>query len=42
LVIENSIQTAQKLIKSKPYKKWPEEVLEDFRVIDLELIKSIF
>ena len=42
LVIENSILTAQKLIKSKPYKKWPEEVLEDFRVIDLDLIKSIF
>ncbi|SEF50363.1 hypothetical protein SAMN05660865_00361 [Caloramator fervidus] len=38
MYIEKSIETAESLIKSKPPRKWPENVLEDFRVIDFDLI----
>lgn len=37
-IIENSIHTSEKLIKNRLYKNWPDSVLEDFRVIDFDLI----
>lgn len=37
-LIENSIETSQNLINSKPYKNWPNQVLEDFSLIDFDLI----
>lgn len=40
VLIENSIETSQNLIKSKPYKDWPDQVLEDFSLIDFDLIKN--
>lgn len=36
--IENSIETATNLIKSKPPKVYPEKILDDFRTIDFDLI----
>jgi len=40
MLIENSIETARKLLINKPVRNWPESVLEDFRVIDFDLIKN--
>lgn len=40
MLIENSIETSQNLIRSKPYKNWPEQVLKDFSLIDFDLIKN--
>jgi hypothetical protein len=40
MLIENSIETARKLLVNKTTKVWPESVLEDFRVIDFDLIKN--
>lgn len=40
MLIENSIETARKLLVNKPTRDWPESVLEDFRVIDFDLIKN--
>lgn len=42
MYIENSIETSLKLIRNKPPRKWTEGVLEDFRVIDYDLIKNAF
>lgn len=40
-IIEDSIATAKKFINSKPTPKWPEKILEDFRVVDLSLIENV-
>lgn len=40
MLIENSIQTAEKLLANKQKKQWPESVLDDFRIIDFDLIKN--
>jgi hypothetical protein len=40
MYMENSIETTLKLLKNKPLREWPESVLEDFRVIDYDLIKN--
>lgn len=37
-IIENSIHTAEKLIAQRGTPKWTEKLLEDFRLIDFELI----
>lgn len=39
-IIEESILTAKKFLDQKKIKNWPEEILEDFRVIDFSLITS--
>lgn len=41
LIIEESIQTAQKFIKNKPTPNWTERILDDFRVIDLSLMENV-
>lgn len=40
MLIENSIETTQRFLNIKPPRKWPESVLEDFSVIDYDLIKN--
>lgn len=40
MYIEKSIETADKLLKNKPVRKWADSVLEDFRLIDYDLIKN--
>lgn len=40
MLIENSIETSRKFLINKPIRKWSESVLEDFRVIDFDLIKN--
>lgn len=40
MLIENSIETAAKLLVNKQTKSWSENVLDDFRVIDFDLIKN--
>lgn len=40
MLIENSIETAAKLLVNKQRKSWSESVLNDFRVIDFDLIKN--
>lgn len=37
-IIENSIHTAEKLIGQRGTPKWTEKLLEDFRLIDFDLI----
>lgn len=37
-LIENSIQTAEKFIRIKKTPNWTEKILEDFRLIDFDLI----
>ena len=37
-IIEDSIHTALKLIKDKPAPKWSDKLLEDFSIIDFDLI----
>lgn len=39
-VIEKSIQTASKFLKTKKTPKWTNKILEDFQVIDFSLIDS--
>lgn len=39
-IIENSIKMAEKLIADKSPRKWPERIIKDFSVIDLDLISS--
>lgn len=39
-IIEDSITTANKLIKEKRTPKWTNKILEDFQLIDFDLIKS--
>ena len=38
IYIENSIETAKKLLSMKPLPDWPESVKSDFRLIDFDLI----
>ena len=38
--IEKSIESAEKLLRDKPLRQWPESVLEDYRLIDFDLIKN--
>lgn len=40
MLIENSIGTAEKLLVNKNKKSWSESVLDDFRLIDYDLIKN--
>lgn len=40
-IIEESIETAKKFLNIKITPNWTEKVLEDFRVIDLSLIKKV-
>ena len=40
MYMENSIETTLKLLRNKPLRAWPESVLEDFRVIDYDLIRN--
>lgn len=40
MLIENSIGTAEKLLANKNKKSWSESVLDDFRLIDYDLIKN--
>ncbi len=40
MLIENSIEAAYRLLNNKPLRDWPESVLEDFSVIDYDLIKN--
>lgn len=39
-LIENSIETASKLLVNRQKKQWSESVLDDFRLIDFDLIKN--
>ncbi|NLV76541.1 MAG: GrdX protein [Tissierellia bacterium] len=40
-LIEESIATAKKFMANKPTPNWPENILDDFRVIDLSLIENV-
>ncbi|WP_048571615.1 GrdX family protein [Clostridium cylindrosporum] len=40
MLIENSIETSNKLIRNKAPRQWPQSVLEDFSIIDYDLIKN--
>lgn len=40
MLIENSIETAAKLLVNKQTRPWNENVLNDFMVIDFDLIKN--
>lgn len=40
VLIENSIQTAQKFLKNKSRINWSDKILEDFRLIDFDLINN--
>ncbi|MEG0128078.1 MAG: GrdX family protein [Clostridium sp.] len=40
MLIENSIETATRLIRNKTPREWPESILEDFSLIDYDLIKN--
>lgn len=40
MLIENSIETVERFLKIKPLRNWPVSVLEDFSVIDYDLIKN--
>lgn len=39
-IIEEALQMANSLIKNKKMRKWPERIIEDFSIIDLDLISS--
>lgn len=39
-VIEDSIATTLKFIKNQPTPKWTQSILEDFQLIDMDLIKN--
>ena len=39
-IIEESILTAKKFLDQKKIRNWPEDILNDFRVIDFSLISS--
>lgn len=42
ILIENSIETSRKFLINKPLKQWPEKVLDDFKLIDFDLIYHAF
>lgn len=39
-IIEASIHTAERMLKERPLPKYPERVLEDFRLIDRDLLAT--
>jgi len=39
-IIEDSIQMTESLIRNKKMRKWPDRILEDFSLIDNDLITS--
>jgi hypothetical protein len=39
-IIEDSIQMTESLIRSKKMRKWPDQILKDFSLIDDDLITS--
>jgi hypothetical protein len=45
-LMENSIETSEKLLNNKPQRNWPKEMMdrvyEDYRVIDFDLIYNAF
>ncbi|KPU27073.1 GrdX protein [Caloranaerobacter sp. TR13] len=41
IIIEGSIQTAEKFIRDFKTPNWPEKILIDFQTIDLSLIKDV-
>ena len=45
-LMENSIETSEKLINNRPPRDWPKDILEkvyeDYRVIDFDLIYNAF
>lgn len=40
VILEDSISRTKSLLKNKPTPDWPEKYLEDFRIIDYDLIKN--
>ena len=40
MFIENSIESTKKLLSNSPLRDWKESILEDFRVIDFDLINN--
>lgn len=39
-IIENAIATTEKLLKDCKVREWPERIIDDFKLIDYNLIKS--
>ncbi|MEA1975640.1 MAG: GrdX family protein [Bacillota bacterium] len=39
-IIEDSIEMSEKLIRDRKMRKWPERIIKDFAIIDLDLISS--
>lgn len=39
-IIENAIATTEKLLKDCKVREWPQKILDDFKLIDYNLIKS--
>lgn len=40
LIMEESISRTVSLLKDRPVPDWPEKIMEDFRVIDYDLIRN--
>lgn len=40
MFIENSIESTKKLLSNSPLRDWKDSILEDFRVIDFDLINN--
>lgn len=41
LLIENSLESANKFLKFKVTPKWSEKILKDFQTVDLSLIENV-
>jgi hypothetical protein len=41
MIIENSIQTTQKFLRDKVISNWDERKLEDFQIVDFDLIENV-
>lgn len=41
LIIEDAIATVKKFLSNRPTPNWPENILDDFRVIDLSLMENV-
>lgn len=39
IIIENSIETAERFISTKPLPQWPDNILKDFMEVDYSLIR---
>jgi len=39
-IIEESIQMTEKLLRDRKMRKWPEKIINDFAIIDLDLISG--